>query len=560
MEPQSLEAASTYINNLLLARGLLKNGKPIDFARPEEGPGGTDGTMARIINLVNDLVVRRDREAEHRESLATTIRMLRANESQQTVEIEKLKTKNSDLKRSLALAEGQERTFKTNMRSAESTIRGLKENVQRMKTTIQQIRAQCANDVRKRDIELQRLKSHLTDRQRGKREGLGVTTININPASDRSLRSKTVSSDDSVNNPGYSLKQETTEFLTELCQNLSDENDTLISLSRNTIRTLKELQGLSGVEEGNGDAPEVSIMTSHSANTGPVTALPTSYEELSSEMEVVLDHLRNLLTNPSFVPLEEVEIRDEEIQRLREDWERMEIKWKQAVRMMDGWHKRLSDGGDSFQAAELKIELGIGSDMNSVKRSVNEGHQTNSTPPIYEEEQESEGEEEKDEEEAVPESISRDDTPSTNDSALPVRKPSLQPSRALGERNRNISSKSPRKVSFHADLIESSQDQGKEEDETIPVKAHKSGSVTQRPTRRRVEPKSRHGTNPRHMSVSEKLAAVEAEAHEALEARKQEESRKRSRALKDSSKRRRERRRSTLTSDELDELMGVPSL
>lgn len=62
------------------------------------------------------------------------------------------------------------------------------------------------------------------------------------------------------------------------------------------------------------------------------------------------------------------------------------------------------------------------------------------------------------------------------------------------------------------------------------------------------------------MSVSEKLAAVEAEAHEALEARKQEESRKRSRALKDSSKRRRERRRSTLTSDELDELMGVPSL
>ncbi|KAJ9237132.1 Afadin and alpha-actinin-binding-domain-containing protein [Paecilomyces variotii] len=560
MEPQSLEAASTYINNLLLARGLLKNGKPIDFARPEEGPGGTDGTMARIINLVNDLVVRRDREAEHRENLATTIRMLRANESQQTVEIEKLKTKNSDLKRSLALAEGQERTFKTNMRSAESTIRGLKENVQRMKTTIQQIRAQCANDVRKRDIELQRLKSHLTDRQRGKREGLGVTTININPASDRSLRSKTVSSDDSVNNPGYSLKQETTEFLTELCQNLSDENDTLISLSRNTIRTLKELQGLSGVEEGNGDAPEVSIMTSHSANTGPVTALPTSYEELSSEMEVVLDHLRNLLTNPSFVPLEEVEIRDEEIQRLREDWERMEIKWKQAVRMMDGWHKRLSDGGDSFQAAELKIELGIGSDMNSVKRSVNEGLQTNSTPPIYEEEQESEGEEEKDEEEAVPESISRDDTPSTNDSALPVRKPSLQPSRALGERNRNISSKSPRKVSFHADLIESSQDQGKEEDETIPVKAHKSGSVTQRPTRRRVEPKSRHGTNPRHMSVSEKLAAVEAEAHEALEARKQEESRKRSRALKDSSKRRRERRRSTLTSDELDELMGVPSL
>lgn len=111
MEPHNLEAASTYINNVLLARGLLKGGTPIDFAQPENDEGGADGTMARIINLVNDLVLRRDvccwqhcevrpllfqsqiltestqREADHRESLAITIRTLRANESQQAVEI-----------------------------------------------------------------------------------------------------------------------------------------------------------------------------------------------------------------------------------------------------------------------------------------------------------------------------------------------------------------------------------------------------------------------------------------------------------------------------------------
>jgi hypothetical protein len=59
METQNLETASNYINNLLLARGLLKNGKPIDFAQPDND-GGSDATMAQIINLVNDLVVRRD--------------------------------------------------------------------------------------------------------------------------------------------------------------------------------------------------------------------------------------------------------------------------------------------------------------------------------------------------------------------------------------------------------------------------------------------------------------------------------------------------------------------
>lgn len=60
MESQNLQAASTYVNNILLARGLLKGGRAIEFADPENEDGGTDGTMARVINLVNDLVLRRD--------------------------------------------------------------------------------------------------------------------------------------------------------------------------------------------------------------------------------------------------------------------------------------------------------------------------------------------------------------------------------------------------------------------------------------------------------------------------------------------------------------------
>lgn len=60
MESQNLQAASTYVNNILLARGLLKGGRAIDFADPENEDGGTDATMARVINLVNDLVLRRD--------------------------------------------------------------------------------------------------------------------------------------------------------------------------------------------------------------------------------------------------------------------------------------------------------------------------------------------------------------------------------------------------------------------------------------------------------------------------------------------------------------------
>lgn len=60
MESYNLKTASTYINNLLLARGLLRNGKPIEFAHPSRGEGGKEVTMAQIINLVHDLILKRD--------------------------------------------------------------------------------------------------------------------------------------------------------------------------------------------------------------------------------------------------------------------------------------------------------------------------------------------------------------------------------------------------------------------------------------------------------------------------------------------------------------------
>ena len=87
MEGSDLNSASKYINNLLLARGLLYDGKTIDFAqlalssssrkrkqherqlRFEDGlePGkeaekdaDVGKITAQVLNLVHDLVIRRD--------------------------------------------------------------------------------------------------------------------------------------------------------------------------------------------------------------------------------------------------------------------------------------------------------------------------------------------------------------------------------------------------------------------------------------------------------------------------------------------------------------------
>lgn len=59
VEVENLRTASAYINNQLLARGLLRDGQTIDFA----GHGKSEDisvTAGRIISVVNDLILRRD--------------------------------------------------------------------------------------------------------------------------------------------------------------------------------------------------------------------------------------------------------------------------------------------------------------------------------------------------------------------------------------------------------------------------------------------------------------------------------------------------------------------
>lgn len=227
----------------------------------------------------------------------------------------------------------------------------------RLKSTVTQIRGQCANDVRRRDGEIQKLKRHLEGRRgrdgNGGQIGVVIVTPGINKAQQGARQLNT---EVDLESPEYSLKQETTEFLTQLSQGLSDENDALIGLVRSTLATLRSLQGL----------PTQSSEELEQINYGSMAvAAPPSYEELASNINEVLEHLQGLLTNPSFVPLEEVEVREDEIIRLRDGLERMEMRWKEAVALMDGWRKRMVDTGDTIKLEDLRLGLNIGSEVPS---------------------------------------------------------------------------------------------------------------------------------------------------------------------------------------------------
>ena len=269
----------------------------------------------------------------------------------------------------------------------------------RTKKTLGDVRTMCANDIRKRDVQIAKLKTFLSDRQRGATGPTGSSRAVVGPsctiiggqaagtsvrrsaqapggrASALSGRSGSPANLEqpvvpNVQDAGYTLQQETNAFLTQLSQTLSDENDALIALIRNTLTTLKEVQGQGKPSnpESNPNSswqPQQSLPYSGAKDSGisippaddaqPYAEMlaPPSIDVLASELESTLATLRSLLSNPSFAPVEEVQVREEEIQRLREGWEKMEMRWREAVGMMIGWRRKMVGQGQGQEDGGL---------------------------------------------------------------------------------------------------------------------------------------------------------------------------------------------------------------
>lgn len=289
------------------------------------------------------------RDAEHRESLSNTLRTLRADSLRQSDNISRLQDRYSEAQRKVNIADAEEAALRAQLKAAEATIHKLRDDAARTKKIVAETRAACANDVRKRDRQIEGLKKAVVEagRARGERKSPAVTTIHVTGGigGDDNVIASTTTTDD-----GYDLRQETNGFLAQLAKGLSEENETLLSLIRTTNDSLKSMSGW----EKSDDAVAVGAGAS---GDGHAVTLPANPEELATDVENVLAHLRTLLTNPSFVPLEEVVVREQEIFRLRDGWEKMESRWQEAVHLIDSWRRRMAADGQPVNMEELKLGL-----------------------------------------------------------------------------------------------------------------------------------------------------------------------------------------------------------
>lgn len=259
-----------------------------------------------------------------------------------------MQDKLSEAQRKVALAEADENALRAQLKTAEATVHKLKDEAARTKKFVAETRAACANEVRKRDRQIEGLKKAASEagRARGERKSAAITTIHVKGEIGGD---EAVASTASTMAEDYDLRHETNGFLAQLAKGLSEENETLLSLIRKTNRSLKHMSGWAKTEEGGAEKSTNS--------DGNAVMMVTNPEDLATDIDGVLSHLRTMLTNPSFVPLEEVVVREEEIFRLRHGWEKMEERWREAVHLIDGWRQRMAANGQPVDMEDLKMGL-----------------------------------------------------------------------------------------------------------------------------------------------------------------------------------------------------------
>lgn len=253
-----------------------------------------------------------------------------------------------DFERKNAILEGQHKASHATLRASESSAKSLRDETTRLKMVVQQVRNQFANDIRKRDVQLGKIKEQLLNPRRSIKS---ANTITITPATPLAADA----------GPQHAcgldcIVQDTADALTELSQTLANENDNLVSITRQTLSTLNSIQGIKD---------DFQLPSEEQSEEASLFVFPQSYDSLSEELQRSLASLRDLMNQPSYVAIEEVQERDKiieekdvEIEKLQTRIEVVEEEWRKAIEMVKMWNESIRGQLPKVAVKPADVHLG----------------------------------------------------------------------------------------------------------------------------------------------------------------------------------------------------------
>ncbi|KAA8917210.1 hypothetical protein TRICI_000639 [Trichomonascus ciferrii] len=321
-----VRSAASYVNNVLVSKGYIRDDEKLEFGRQEED----EERDARTINVIYALLKTIDDDSKANEANEQLLKDFKRQREEENTRYERLKTKCEGLEKQVVSVERENSNLKSSADSFRRAAEQQREQSIRLKSLIKQIRQQFANELRRRDVQIAKLKERLQDTSRRTKTLTGVSgklsksynsysTTALSPYDSESEASAAISSELSAMN--NALIAENNALLVMLHQirdsisSVTDENQSVI-ISERTASYNEEPR----------DASEVLIRCQ-------------STQELNEEVSDCIQYITQALHSPNYVSVTELKDKENEIQRLKDQLLDANTNWQKALSTMEQWKK-----------------------------------------------------------------------------------------------------------------------------------------------------------------------------------------------------------------------------
>jgi hypothetical protein len=322
----NIAQSRTYINSTLYARGLTRD--------PSAQLKFNSADAPTVMNLVYDFLQRSAWEEQQREKLTARVRAEASEAESLRIQNEKLTSRIAQLEQAAGVARNHLAAAKQETLQAVRETKLQKDQHARVAVALQHTKSQSANEIRKRDVQISRLKEQLLDGAlssanlgASRRAGHKLSgTMRVHGSGTAAAHAMEVDT-----RAAAQLQAESEQQLRTMVQEVAQENDALAELLQATLASLESLVPMEEQED---------------AAAPLVTTVAQSIIMLEAQLQVRLTALRGMLEMPDYVPLEEVERRDERIATLSARLQQIEMEWSAARSVLKGLTATVLSGGE----------------------------------------------------------------------------------------------------------------------------------------------------------------------------------------------------------------------
>lgn len=334
------DSAALYINNCLVSQGFIRDSERLQLGDSDKSEDSGDGeNYRRIINVIYGLLNKVERDSKDKEQIMLKLKEQQRELDQKVAKIDRLNAKCEASGKQLFSVEKLNNALESSLASAKNKNDESKAMIAQLKLVVQKTRLQFANELRKRDMEISRLKERLHDPRKVKtiRGVSGSLSISYN-----SYKGHANSPSDVPGSTRIAVKSAETskekiavqKELIALNQQLVSENATLLDILHNIQDGFVEMVYSTSLTD---KLPEFHL--DGPSDAAGVTQRSVEAKQLGKRISICIDEVTNMINSPNFVSLIELREKEQQVNTLKEELKEMTVNWKKAITTLDQWKK-----------------------------------------------------------------------------------------------------------------------------------------------------------------------------------------------------------------------------